>query len=252
MIVKPKQVGIDLGSRFVKVALAHSSKPEFIRYDTIEFYKKYIIRDETGISIDINSLGIPKEYEITATGYGRNLMSFANAEIISEIKAHFRGAIRATGESNFILIDIGGQDSKVIWARDGYIEDFVMNDKCAASTGRFAENACAVLGFTLKELGQMQNNPANLSTTCAVFCESEIVSLIASGIEPESIAAGINLSIAKRLAPLAKSFSSQKIFASGGAADNAALLYFLSNILNKEITPIPLSQYNGAIGCLNI
>lgn len=251
MTIKPNQVGIDLGSRFVKIATVHNDcEPELHRYDTVEFYKQFIIRNQDAVCIDIDKLAIPNNYSITATGYGRNLMSFANAEIISEIKAHFRGVARTSKETDFVLIDIGGQDSKVIWAKDGYIEDFVMNDKCAASTGRFAENACAVLGYTIDELGQMTDSPVSLSTTCAVFCESEIISLIASGVDIKRIGAGINLSMAKRLAPLIKTFSAPKIFASGGTAKNKAMLYFMSELIKKDIVTISNSQYNGALGCL--
>ena len=133
-----KNIGIDLGSRYVKKVKADGEKIEFERFDTVSFYKQFIKRDGDNTYIDVDKLGIDKDYTITATGYGRNLMSFSNAEIISEIKAHFRGALRQTGDTDFILIDIGGQDSKVILGKEGYIEDFIMNDKCAASTGRFA------------------------------------------------------------------------------------------------------------------
>lgn len=243
-------IGIDLGSRFVKTAINQNDKTILKRYNTVDFYKNYIKRNGESVEIDVETLGFPKDLPITATGYGRNLMSFSNAEIISEIKAHFRGALRKSGQKDFILIDIGGQDSKVIYGKDGYIEDFLMNDKCAASTGRFAENACTVLGITLEELSLMTTEPAKLSSTCAVFCESEIIGLLASGTKISSIASGVNQSIAKRLAPLVKSFKADVVFASGGVATNKALLYFLSKILGIEITALPDPQFNGAQGCL--
>lgn len=245
-----KNIGIDLGSRYVKMVKANGDDLEFQRFDTVSFYKQFIARDNDKTYINIDKLGIDKEYKIVATGYGRNLMSFANAEIISEIKAHFRGALRQTGEDSFILIDIGGQDSKVILGKEGYIEDFIMNDKCAASTGRFAENACSVLGITIDELANMDKEPANLSSTCAVFCESELIGLMASGIELESIASGVNKSIAKRLLPLIKTYKSDKIFASGGVASNKSLIYYISELLGTEIKPLQNPQYNGALGCL--
>lgn len=245
-----KNIGIDLGSRYVKMVKANGDDLEFQRFDTVSFYKQFIARDNDKTYINIDKLGIDKEYKIVATGYGRNLMSFANAEIISEIKAHFRGALRQTGEDSFILIDIGGQDSKVILGKEGYIEDFIMNDKCAASTGRFAENACSVLGITIDELANMDKEPANLSSTCAVFCESELIGLMASGIELESIASGVNKSIAKRLLPLIKTYKSDKIFASGGVASNKSLIYYISELLGTEIKPLQNPQYNGVLGCL--
>lgn len=245
-----KNIGIDLGSRYVKMVKADGENLEFKRYDTVSFYRQYIKRDKESTYIDVEKLGIDKDYKITATGYGRNLMSFANAEIISEIKAHFRGALRQTGDDSFVLIDIGGQDSKVILGKDGYIEDFIMNDKCAASTGRFAENACNVLGITIDELSQMDKDPSNLSSTCAVFCESELIGLMASGVELESIASGVNKSIAKRLMPLIKSFQSDKIYASGGVASNKSLIYYISELIGKNVVPLENPQYNGALGCL--
>ena len=130
------------------------------------------------------------------------------------------------------------------------VYDFIMNDKCAASTGRFAENACSVLGISIDELSTMEHNPANLSSTCAVFCESELIGLMASGVEIESIAAGINKSIAKRLLPLIKSFQADTIYASGGVANNKSLILFISQLIGKKVTPLNNPQFNGALGCL--
>lgn len=245
-----KNIGIDLGSRCVKLIIESNGGMDYYIYDTVGFYKKYISRNETDTYIDTEKLGLGNDCKITATGYGRNLMSFSNAEIISEIKAHFRGALRQTKDEDFILLDIGGQDSKVILAKEGYIEDFIMNDKCAASTGRFAENACNVLGISIEELSTMQDDPATLSSTCAVFCESELIGLMATGVEIERIAAGINKSIAKRLLPLIKSFQADKIYVSGGVANNRSLILFISELLGKKVTPLQNPQFNGALGCL--
>ncbi len=245
-----KSVGIDLGSRYVKLIKQYGDSLEYKLYDTVNFYRTYIKRNGEKIYIDTEKLGISDDCSIVATGYGRNLMSFTNAEIISEIKAHFKGALRQTQNGDFVLIDIGGQDSKVILAKDGYIEDFIMNDKCAASTGRFIENACNVLGIEINELANMKDNPVTLSSTCAVFCESELIGLLASGIEIEKIAAGINKSVAKRLLPMIKSFKSDKIYASGGVSSNKSLIFFLSCLLEQDIIPLDNTQFNGALGCL--
>lgn len=245
-------IGIDLGSRFVKVAVRQDDAVSFRAVDTIQFYKNHVKRSEAGLTIDLSFLdGItPGTAPITATGYGRNLMEFANATIISEIKAHFRGALSQTEEQTFTLVDIGGQDSKVIFVRDGYIEDFVMNDKCAASTGRFLENAANLLGISLEELATMSEDPVPVSSTCAIFSESEIIGLIAQGTPVPNIGAGIHESIAKRLIPLVKKYKTEHIFASGGAAKNAALLAALSRLAGKEILPLPETQFNGCLGCL--
>ncbi len=170
------KLGIDLGSRFVKIAIKQNDEITFHREDTVYFYKNMVKRDAGQVLIDLSSYGADEHTDIVATGYGRNMMSFVNARVVSEIKAHYKGALETVNEQEFILVDIGGQDSKVIYVKDGYIEDFVMNDKCAASTGRFLENACRILDITLDELTHMQTDPpVKLSSTCAIFSESELV-----------------------------------------------------------------------------
>jgi predicted CoA-substrate-specific enzyme activase len=242
-------VGIDLGSRFVKVAIRENNDINFKIIDTVTFYKDFVKRKNDKIEINFDFLE-DKPERVVATGYGRNILSFANAEIISEIKAHFRGAKEQTGLKNFTLIDLGGQDSKVIKVDEGFIEDFIMNDKCAASTGRFLETAANILKMDLKELGECTENPVKLNSTCAIFSESEIVGKIAEGVDFREIAAGVNESIAKRIAPLVKRMKSEKYFMSGGVATIFAVRYFLEKEINAEILPLKNSQFNGSIGCL--
>lgn len=242
-------VGIDLGSRFVKIATLEDGSISYQLYDTIEFYQKYIKRVDGELLLDASFLQkIPQK--IVATGYGRNLLTFKNVEVISEIKAHYRGALEQTESDNFILLDIGGQDSKVIVVRDGYIEDFVMNDKCAASSGRFIETAANILKISLEKFGSFYENPAKLSSTCSVFAESEIIGKIAEGYSFESIAAGVNESIAKRILPLIKRYTKHKVYASGGVMLLPAVIHFLSDHLGRGIDPLKNPQFNGAIGCL--
>ena len=244
------KAGIDLGSRYVKLALLHDGETTYRRWDTAEFYRSFVKRTESGLVIDLESAGLNDVTYITATGYGRNLLNFANANVISEIKAHFRGALEITKAQNFLLVDVGGQDSKVIYVKEGYIEDFVMNDKCAASTGRFLENACSIMHISLDELAEMTENPVKLSSTCAIFSESEIIGKIAEGYTMEEIGAGVNESIARRLFPLMKKYRTEKIYAAGGVASNAALIKFLSDMAGQPIEVLPDCQYNGCRGCL--
>ncbi len=244
------KLGIDLGSRFVKIAVQTETGITYHREDTVFFYKNRVKRENGEVLIDLTSYGADETCAITATGYGRNMMSFANANVISEIKAHYRGALESTGESEFILVDVGGQDSKVIYVRDGYIDDFVMNDKCAASTGRFLENACRILDISLDDLSEMTAEPVKLNSTCAIFSESELVGRIAEGFSIESIGAGVNESIARRLFPLIRKYRHKKIFAAGGVASNNGLLRFLSEMSGTEIKSLNNPQYNGCFGCL--
>jgi len=244
------KAGIDLGSRYVKLAFLKDGEITYRRWDTAEFYRSFVRRGAEGLVIDLDAAGLEHADSITATGYGRNLLNFANANVISEIKAHFRGALEATGERDFLLVDVGGQDSKVICVQEGYIEDFVMNDKCAASTGRFLENASSILQISLDQLAEMTDSPVKLSSTCAIFSESEIIGKIAEGYTTEEIGAGVNESIARRLYPLMKKYRNEKIFASGGVASNSALIYFLSGMAGRKIEVLPDCQYNGCRGCL--
>ena len=244
------KLGIDLGSRFVKIAVQNNGNIEYHREDTVFFYKNRVKRSDGEVRIDLSAYGTDGSEQITATGYGRNMMSFSNANVISEIKAHYKGALESTGEREFILVDVGGQDSKVIYVRDGYIEDFVMNDKCAASTGRFLENACRILDITLDDLAGMTNDPVKLNSTCAIFSESELIGKIAEGCSMGSIGAGVNESIARRLFPLIRKYRHKKIFAAGGVASNRALIKFLSDMSENEISILDNPQYNGCFGCL--
>ncbi len=244
------KVGIDLGSRFVKIAVSNNGNTEYFKFDTVEFYKKHIIKQDGKIAVKTEGLPIKDSDKIVATGYGRNLMEFSNAEIISEIKAHYKGALKQTGLTNFILVDIGGQDSKVIFVKDGYIEDFIMNDKCAASTGRFIENTCNILNIDMEYFSKCIKSPAKMNSTCAIFSESEIIGKIAEGCSVESIAAGVSKSIAKRICPLIKKYRSKNIVACGGVANIYSIKHFISDVLNKELITLENSQFNGAIGCL--
>jgi len=253
-----KKVGIDIGSRYVKILISNNNlnrhDNEIIDtkiIDTIDFYKNYTFYEDNNLNIDMIKLLGDEKFHITATGYGRNLLSFNNANIISEIKAHFRGAKKSSSLSDFTLIDIGGQDSKVILSRNGYIEDFIMNDKCAASTGRFLENTAAILGITIDDLSSMHSTPIAISVTCAVFAESEIIGQLALGKKIDEIGAGINLSIAKRLATLISPKLSDNILASGGVAKNRALISFLSELIKREICILPNSEFNGAFGAIS-
>lgn len=245
-----RKTGIDLGSRFVKICIENQGELSFYKYNTIDFYKKHITKDSAGKLKIEHELLDNDDSQITATGYGRNLMRFANAEVISEIKAHFKGARKQTGLDDFVLIDIGGQDSKVIKATDGFIDDFVMNDKCAASTGRFLENAANILQISMEEMSRYTENPCLLSSTCAIFSESEIIGKIAEGASLSEISAGINLSVAKRLIPLIKRFSKSEIYAAGGVVSLYGVKYYLEDLLSKKINILKNYQYNAAIGCV--
>jgi predicted CoA-substrate-specific enzyme activase len=188
-------LGMDLGSRSVKF-VKHDGQAimEKHSFSTVDFYRDYGRMDGSELSVAFDRLGItPEPGRLTVTGYGRNTVRVKGAEVIPEVKAHTLGAVMQTGLRDFILLDIGGQDTKVIKVTDGMIEDFAMNDKCAASSGRYIENMAAILNMSLDEISRHYENPVKLSATCAIFGESEIIQKIAEGVPPEALAAGVNL-----------------------------------------------------------
>lgn len=187
---------------------------------------------------------------IVATGYGRVSIDFADKEI-TEITCHGKGAHFLNNNIRTIL-DIGGQDSKVIKLdNDGNLIDFLMNDKCAAGTGRFLEVMSNLLGSDISEIDNLTKDtePEHINSMCTVFAESEVISLLANGSSKESVASGILHSIAGRISTLANKMGiEEEIAFTGGLAKSKELTSIISNKLNKKIYTSEYSQYNGAIG----
>lgn len=187
---------------------------------------------------------------IVGTGYGRIALPFIDKKV-TEITCHGKGAHFM--DSNIrTVIDIGGQDSKVIKLDEkGNIIDFLMNDKCAAGTGRFLQVMAHTLEIDVSELSNIGEgaNPETISSMCTVFAESEVISLMASGASKESIAAGLLQSVCSKTYTLVSKVGVQdKVFFSGGVSKNSLLRKILSNKLGVEVFSSELSQYLGAIG----
>ena len=178
-----------------------------------------------------------------ATGYGRKL---------TEITCHARGVFRDLGRAG-TLIDIGGQDSKVIQVGDdGRPVDFMMNDKCAAGTGRFLEYTAARLGVPVQELGPRALSTAQeepISSTCTVFAESEIISLIARGAEPDSILRGLHRSLVGRVISMVRSVGIvAPLMLSGGVAKNDAVRKMIAEATAEDVILPGEPQLMGAYG----
>ena len=173
--------------------------------------------------MDFEGLGLPVVDHLVSTGYGRNTLELAGGEAIPELKAHVLGAIYQTGFKDFTLVDLGGQDSKIIQVRKGKMIDFLTNDKCAASSGRYLENMASILDVPLEELGQYADAPVELNSTCAVFGESELIGKIVEGFPLSELAAGVNATIVKRILPLLRSFAGEVLVFTGGVAHNQAV-----------------------------
>jgi len=186
------------------------------------------------------------------TGYGRVKIPFANKNI-SEISCHGRGAHYLL-PSVHTIIDIGGQDSKVIRVNEeGKLIDFTMNDKCAAGTGRFIEVMARTLETTLENMGPLalkSLHPKMITAQCSVFAETEVVSLIADGVPVEDIVAGLTDSIASRIISLVNRIGLKPdLTITGGVAKNIGVVKSIETKLNLLIKPIPIDpQIIGALG----
>ncbi|MDD1779515.1 MAG: acyl-CoA dehydratase activase [Candidatus Helarchaeota archaeon] len=186
------------------------------------------------------------------TGYGRVKIPFANKNV-SEISCHGRGAHYLLPNVHTI-IDIGGQDSKVICVNEeGKLIDFTMNDKCAAGTGRFIEVMARTLETTLDNMGPLalkSQHPKMITAQCSVFAETEVVSLIADGVPVEDIVAGLTDSIASRVVSLVNRIGLKpELTITGGVAKNIGVVKSIEAKLNLQIKPIPIDpQIIGALG----
>ena len=188
---------------------------------------------------------------ILATGYGRNsLMDFADKQM-SELSCHAKGAHFLFPEVHTV-IDIGGQDVKVLQIENGVMTNFAMNDKCAAGTGRFLDVMARVLEVDVKDLGRlgaMSTKYVGISSTCTVFAESEVISQLAMGTDKCDIINGIHRSVAGRVAGLAHRIGvREQVVMTGGVAQNQGIVKALQEELGHEIHTSPLTQYNGALG----
>lgn len=192
-------------------------------------------------------VGLP----LVATGYGRKLVRQA-ARSVTEITCHATGIFRELGHGG-TLVDIGGQDSKVISiGPKGDVIDFSMNDKCAAGTGRFLENTANRLGVPLERMGLVAltaSEEATISSTCTVFAESEIVSLIAHGVAVESILRGLHRSLIKRIVAMIRTVGlTPPLMLSGGVVQNPAICRMLEEETGEKVSVPRHPQLMGAYG----
>lgn len=240
-----KYAGIDIGSRTIELVV-------------IDETGKIVNSLQTDTSFDPMSeakrMVDQVEYEtIMATGYGRNLFEIEfDSPTVTEIKAHATGARYYFPEATAVL-DIGGQDSKVIaMFPNGKVKKFEMNDRCAAGTGKFMEIMAKSLGFTIEQFGEkaMQfNDTLQISAMCTVFAESEVTSLIAKGHSPEDIAMGLHLSITNRVAGMIKRVAAEgDLVFTGGVAYNSCMRELLQKQLGVSVLAPENPQHVGALG----
>lgn len=238
-------IGIDSGSTTTKGILYNG-----------EIVKKIIMktsaRPRESILAIYNELidGLSEKPYFVVTGYGRELVDFADKKV-TEITCHGKGAKYLCSNVRTV-IDIGGQDSKVIKLdRDGNLTDFLMNDKCAAGTGRFLEVMSNILDTDINSIDSRTNEvePYQISSMCTVFAESEVISLIAKEVPIEEILSGVLSSIARRTANFASRLAiEEEVFFTGGLSKSSEFKKRLEEFLGVSIKTSGLSQYAGAIG----
>jgi predicted CoA-substrate-specific enzyme activase len=186
---------------------------------------------------------------VGATGYGRKRVPGASA--LTEITCHARGAHARLGRPG-LVIDMGGQDTKLIRVgAGGQVLDFTMNDRCAAGTGRFLEVILARLDVPLSRVGEVVARAARavpISSTCTVFAETEVVSLVAGGEPVEAIVKGIHAALAARVAAMSPLAGEGEVFFCGGVALNPAMGAALSEALRRPVEIVPDPQLVGALG----
>ena len=238
------RAGLDLGSRVAKLAVA--GPRGLIRHKLVDSVPLLMKLRENN-KLDLTVLGLEPDTPLVLTGYGK--AAFPDIPGISEIRAHYRGALAQTGLKDFTLVELGGQDSKVMQVKNGRVMDFVTNDRCAAGTGRYLENMARLMDAELEALSGSGDNPVEITNTCAIFGETEILAHIVEGALKDNILAGINWSVARRIGQMVRRYKPERIVFCGGVALNQAVLKLTQKVVGCPVLVPPWPQLNGALGC---
>lgn len=240
-------VGIDIGSTASKVVARGETQMEFVLPTGWNSKETTRIIQERLKEHNVDVLD--ETTKVVATGYGRIAVDFADY-VITEITCHARGG-RELGSDNCGIIDVGGQDTKVILVQNGMVHDFLMNDKCSAGTGKFLEVMANRLGVTLQEIFDLAaaGEVLPISSLCTVFAESEVINYIGEGRKREDIAAGVVDSVAAKVAQLAQRKNlPEQVILTGGLSHSRYFTRILSAKMNQTVTPTDYGRYAGALG----
>ena len=251
---EPYFVGIDAGSTYLKLALIQGESIIDVAVCNSGINnpeKASKLLDQTA---EKNNIGRDEIKQIIATGYSRRIIDIADDDV-SEITAHAYG-IKMTAPADFqpgVIIDIGGQDSKIIYLDSDYaVTNFTMNDKCAAGTGKFMETCAQILETSIDQIGPLSlesKEPCDINSTCAVFAQSEIISLIARNHKKKDILSGMHISMARRIMKMMRNGELRgDIILTGGGGLNVGLKKAFEDELLSDIYVSDYPQFNGAIG----
>jgi len=242
--------GLDIGSTITKVVVRNEKEiiSTVIKPTGAEHRRlAHKIMEEALINANLSFDQI--DY-IVATGYGRVNVPFADTQI-SEITCHMRG-VSWLFPGVRTIVDIGGQDSKGIKVVNGKMRGFVMNDKCAAGTGRFLEVIADSMGLKLEEIGEIalrSKNPAGISKICTVFAEQEVLLRLSEGLPIEDILAGLHKALAGRIYAMVSKIGIEKdVVLTGGGAKNIGLKKYLEEKIGFPVLTPPEPLLTGALG----
>lgn len=246
-----KTAGLDIGSLTAKAVILENG--EILATSLVMTGHSSKLAGERAMDEALKAVGLSREEIglLVATGYGRLSVDFAD-DCVTEITCHARGASFTHPETRTV-IDLGGQDSKAIALNEtGRVREFVMNEKCAAGTGRFLEVMADALEVGLEQLGRISltaREPAKISSVCTVFAESEVVSRVAEGAGKADIVAGIHEAIASRIYAMSRRIPvEERIMLSGGVAKNVGVVKALEKRFNTGLLVPEMPQHVGALG----
>ena len=244
-------IGIDIGSTAAKIYTIHNEEPLFFTVPTGWSSKETAAEIEKSLRLKGIEVRDKENFRTVSTGYGREVVDYAD-KAVTEITCHGKGGSFLCG-GDCTIVDVGGQDTKMITVENGMVVDFLMNDKCAAGTGKFLELMANRLNVTIPELFLLAESGKVLpiSALCTVFAESEVVSLIGQGNPREDIAAGVVDSVATKVYGLTQKRSiSAKVVLTGGLSQTAFFGKALSQKLGLEVIVPENGLYAGAIGAM--
>ena len=242
-------IGIDIGSTCAKTIVMNEDKK--IIHRLLQPTGWSSVDTAQDIYTKLEELGIDMhQATVVATGYGRISVPYAD-KCVTEITCHGRGTCYVYGSNDLTVIDIGGQDTKLISVEDGMVKDFIMNDKCSAGTGRFLEVMANTLVLRPEEMCQLaaQGSGVSISSMCTVFAESEVISLIGRGEPKENIAYAVVDSIVQKVGSQAGRLTLGKtVCLTGGLCEFDYLCNSLGKKLGVTVHTDPDGRYAGAIG----
>ena len=243
-------IGIDVGSTNAKLVVIDKDE-NIIKTDVLKTGMNSKQTSEVlfdNLKKDYNDIS---DFKIVATGYGR--ISIDNADkTITEISCHAKGATKIFNKPDLVIIDIGGQDTKIIDVQDNFVKDFIMNDKCSAGTGRFLDIMSKTMDVDIDYMCEMAKlgGGVTISSLCTVFAESEVITLIGRSEKKENIANAIVMSIVNKVASQTKkiNYQNKQVCLTGGLCELDFIIESLSNVLNTKVISNKMGRFAGALG----